>query len=118
MTATNQIDLFFRYTVKDQARYQDYLDQVFPLTQNETYVLEYHIDREANGTMLQHERYENEAAIGKHTDNTAAAQAAFAESTEINDFRAVGPLSDEFRNLIGGMGLPAAFFDRFRSVDR
>lgn len=118
MTSTTQIDLFFRYTVKDEARYQDYLDQVFPLTQDEAYVLKYHIHRGADGQMLQHERYENEVAIGKHTENTAAAQAAFAESTEINDFRGVGEISDEFKSLVNGMGISAAFFERYRSVQR
>lgn len=118
MTSTTQIDLFFRYTVKDQARYQEYLDQVFPLTQDEPYVLEYHIHREADGTMLQHERYENEEAIGKHTTSTAAAQAAFAESTEFLDLRAVGTLSDEFKSRIGGMGLSVTWWERFRSVER
>ena len=118
MTSTTQIDLFFRYTVKDEKRFQDYLDQAIPLTQDEPYVLEYHLFREADGTMFQHERYENEEAIGKHTTTTADAQAAFAEATEYIDFRAVGNLSDDFKNLIGGMGLPATWWDRFVSVER
>ena len=118
MTDSTQIDLFFRNTVKNEERFQDYLDQAIPLTQEEPYVLEYHLFREADGTMFQHERYENEAAIGKHTQTTANAQAAFAEATEYIDFRAVGNVRDEFKSLLGGMGLPVTYWDRFVSVDR
>lgn len=97
MTTDHTIDLHFTYRVTDPARFEDYLDIALPLTQDEEpYVLEYSLARNSDGIVLQHERYENEAAIAKHLEVTAEGQKAWNEATELLDIRFVGPLSDEF----------------------
>jgi quinol monooxygenase YgiN len=99
-TDSAHIDLYFTYRVTDPARFEDYLAIVLPLTEaREPYVLHYSLARDEHGNVLQHERYENEAAIAQHLELTAEGQKAWGEATELTDIRFVGPLSDEFRRL-------------------
>ncbi|WP_425860899.1 hypothetical protein [Arthrobacter sp. TWP1-1] len=72
MPTTDQIDFFFTYRVLDEDLFEKYLATVLPVTEKEEpYVLEYNLARAADGTILQHERYENEEAIGRHLALTA-----------------------------------------------
>lgn len=114
---TTQIDLHFRYRITDEARFADYLAIVLPLTEHdEPYVLEYEIARDADGLVLQHERYQNEAAIAKHLEVTAEGQKAWGESTELLDIRFVGDLSEEFRATIDAP--QATWWTPFRALQR
>jgi quinol monooxygenase YgiN len=96
---TKQVDLIFRYRVKEdqRERFEQYLAKVVPVTESqEPYVLEYHIFRREDGTFLQHERYADEAAIHRHLEVTAEGQADWAAATELLDLMAVGELSQDF----------------------
>ena len=94
---TDRVDLIFRYRITDQARFDEYLAKVVPVTEvDEPYVLEYHLFRSEDGTMLQHERYENKAAIRRHMTVTAEGQADWAAATELLDLMAVGELSPAY----------------------
>ncbi|MFE3060477.1 putative quinol monooxygenase [Nocardia sp. NPDC059239] len=98
------IDALFSYNVKPgmEDRYQAYLDKVFPITEaEEPYVLGYEIFQGADGTYYQHEQYENEDAIWKHMERTAAGQEDFAASTEMLSVTMLGELSDKFRETYG-----------------
>lgn len=114
---TTQIDLHFRYRVNDEARFADYLAIVLPITEREEpYVLEYEIARDSDGIVLQHERYEDEAAIGKHLELTAEGQKAWGEAVELLDIRFVGELSNEFRTAYDSP--QASWWTPFRTVTR
>ena len=112
-----QIDLYFTYRVHDEDLFAEYLDAVLPVTaEQEPYVLEYTLARGVYGTILQHERYENEAAIGRHLELTREGQEKWGQSTELLDIRFVGPLSQEFRdayNLDVG-----SWWDRYKAASR
>jgi quinol monooxygenase YgiN len=120
--STQQVDMFFRYTVKagQQERYQAYLDKVLPVTEaQEPYILEYEIFRTEDGTYLQHERYENEDALHKHMQVTADGQADFAAATELMDLHAVGQLSESYWNTVDSYGIPSTYgYSRFRAIQR
>ncbi|NYJ73178.1 antibiotic biosynthesis monooxygenase [Allobranchiibius huperziae] len=113
---TTTIDLHFRYRITDEARFDEYLALVPPITESqEPYVLEYELARD-HDIVLQHERYEDEAAIARHLDVTAEGQRARAESTELLDIRFVGALSDDFKQR---NDTPlATWWTRYRSVER
>ena len=114
-TTSSTVDSIFHYRVTDQARYQQYLDEVFPVTEGEEpYVLEYKIFRGSDGTMFQHERYENEDAVVKHMTRTASAQEDFAASTEFISLTMLGALSESIREAYG----INTEFTPFRSVER
>lgn len=96
------IDALFGYRVTDDARFQQYLDKVFPITEaDEPYVLGYEIFRGSDGTYFQHEHYENEDAIWKHMEVTAAGQEDFAASTEMISVTMLGDLSEKFKETFG-----------------
>lgn len=118
MPTPDQIDVFFTYRVLDQDLFEKYVATVLPVTEkDEPYVLEYTLARGADGTILQHERYENEAAIARHLALTADGQKMWGESTELTNIRFVGPLSKKFRteNALGPM---ASWWDRYQSITR
>ena len=118
-TTPQQVDIFTTYRVKDgqEELFEQYLEKVLPVVENqEPYVLEYRLFRSPDGTVLQHERYDDEAAIRTHLQVTADGQADWASATELLDIRMVGPLSDSF---LEEMGLSAPqHFERFRQVAR
>lgn len=96
------IDALFSYRVTDEARFQQYVDKVFPVTEaDEPYVLSYEIFRGSDGTYYQHELYADEDAIWKHMEVTAAGQQDFAASTEMISVTMLGDLSDKFRESFG-----------------
>ncbi|ROS60005.1 hypothetical protein EDF42_3386 [Curtobacterium sp. PhB172] len=100
--STKIVDALFNYRVTDEARYQQYLDKVLPVTEkDEPYVLSYQIFRGADGSLYQHEVCEDEAAIVKHMTLTASGQEDFAASTEFISTTMLGPVSDEFRAQYG-----------------
>jgi quinol monooxygenase YgiN len=119
MTGPQQVDLFFSYRVKEgeEALFEQYLAKVLPVTESqEPYVLEYHLFRNADGTVFQHERYADEAAIRDHLRVTADGQADWAAATELLEIRMVGPLSEAF---LDEFSVPtSAQFQRFREVAR
>jgi quinol monooxygenase YgiN len=119
VTQPQQVDLYFAYRVKEgmDAVFEQYLAKVLPATeQQEPYVLEYHLFRNADGTVFQHERYADEQAIRDHLRVTADGQADWAAATELLDIRMVGPLS---RAFLEEFSVPAsAHFERFREVTR
>ena len=118
-TSTTQIDLLFRYRVKEggESRFQEYLEKVPPLTEaEEPYVLEYEIFVQEDGIYLQHERYVDEEAINKHLTVTAEGQAAWGEATELLEISFLGDLSREFWER---WKTPTATrYTRFRSITR
>jgi hypothetical protein len=115
---TDQIDVFFIYRVLDQDLFEQYLATVLPVTEkDEPYVLEYTLARGVDGTILQHERHENEEAITRHLALTADGRKMWGESTELTDIRFVGPLSEKFRTE-NALGPIAAWWDRDQSINR
>ncbi len=119
MSTASQVDLYFTYRVKDgqQARFEQYLELVPPVTEErEPYVLEYEIFQHADGSYLQHERYEDEAAMMRHLQVTAQGQAAWAQATELLQLMAVGDLSEQYWTSYGGPRM--AGYQRFREVAR
>jgi hypothetical protein len=118
MPTTDRIDVFFIYRVLDQELFEKYLAAVLPVTEKEEpYVLEYTLARAADGTILQHERYENEEAIGRHLALTSDGQELWGRSTELLDIRFVGPLSEKFRTE-NALEPIASWWDRYQSVAR
>ncbi|MHA7178124.1 hypothetical protein ACX80D_15870 [Arthrobacter sp. Sr24] len=118
MPTAYQIDFYFTYKVIDQDLFEKYQAAVLPATETqEPYVLEYTLARGADGTILQHERYENEEAISRHLALTADGQKMWGESTELIDIRFVGPLSEKFRTE-NALGPIASWWDRYQSVTR
>lgn len=118
MPNTDQIDVYFTYRVTDEELFQQYVATVLPLTEaEEPYVLEYTLARAADGTILQHERYENEEAIARHLALTADGQKMWGGSTELTNIRFVGPLSEKFRTE-NDLGSIASWWDRYQAVDR
>jgi hypothetical protein len=118
MPTTDQIDFFFTYRVLDQDLFEQYVATVLPVTEKEEpYVLEYTLARSADGTILQHERYENEEAIARHLALTADGQKMWGESTELLDIRFVGPLSEKFRTE-NALGPIASWWNRYQAVAR
>lgn len=118
MPTTDQIDFFFTYRVLDQDLFEKYLATVLPVTEKEEpYVLEYTLARGADGTVLQHERYENEEAVRRHVTLTAEGQKMWGQSTELIDIRFVGPLSEKFRTE-NALGPIASWWDRYQSINR
>jgi hypothetical protein len=118
MPTTDQIDFFFTYRVLDQDLFEQYVATVLPVTEKEEpYVLEYTLARSADGTVLQHERYENEEAIARHLALTADGQKMWGESTELLDIRFVGPLSEKFRTE-NALGPIASWWNRYQAVAR
>jgi quinol monooxygenase YgiN len=118
MPTTEQIDVLFTYRVLDQDLFEQYLAAVLPVTEKEEpYILEYTLARGADGTILQHERYENEEAIRHHLALTADGQKMWGESTELTDIRFVGPLSEKFRTE-NALEPIASWWDRYQSVNR
>lgn len=114
---TDRVDLIFRYRVTDQARFDEYPAKVVPVTEaHEPYVLEYHLFRRDDGTMLQHERYENEAAVRRHMAVTAEGQADWAAATELLDLMAIGELSPAFWDDFDGPAVSK--WSRFREAAR
>lgn len=119
MSTAAQVDLYFTYRVKNghQARFQEYLDLVPPLTEkDEPYVLEYEIFQQTNGYYLQHERYVDEAGMTRHMQVTAEGQKVWAEATELLQLMAVGPLSERYWRTYGSDKMVA--YQRFREVAR
>ena len=118
MPTTDQIDVFFTYRVLDQDLFEKYLAAVLPVTEKEEpYVLEYTLARSADGTILQHERYENEEAINRHLALTADGQKMWGESTQLTNIRFVGPLSEKFRTE-NALEPIASWWDRYQSINR
>lgn len=119
MSKPGQVDLIFRYRIKpgQEERFQAYLDKVLSVTEaQEPYVLEYQIFRQADGSYLQHERYESEEAVARHLALTAEGQADFHAAAEIIDVMAVGELKQSFWDQFDG---PQFFrYARFREVAR
>jgi quinol monooxygenase YgiN len=116
---TKQVDLIFRYRVKDgeQERFEQYLEKVLPVTESqEPYVLEYHIFRQEDGTFLQHERYADEAAIYRHMQVTAEGQADWAAAADLLDLMAVGELSQGFWDAFDSPVVSK--YRRFREASR
>lgn len=119
MSKPGQVDLIFRYNVKpgEEQRFQAYLDKVFPVTEaQEPYVVEYQIFRQADGSYLQHERYESEEAVSRHLALTAEGQADFHASAEIIDVMAIGDLKQSFWTAFEGPYFTR--YARFREVRR
>ncbi|WP_229052441.1 hypothetical protein [Aeromicrobium sp. Leaf350] len=109
------VDAIFSYRVIDEARFQRYLDEVLPTTeQHEPYVLGYELFRSPEGVYYQHETYVDEAAIHQHMKLTASGQEDFAASTEMLSAVMLGEVSDEFREQYG---IETQFLP-FRSVQR
>jgi quinol monooxygenase YgiN len=111
------IDALFNYRIKPgmEDRYQAYLDKVLLVTEaKEPYVLGYEIFRGDDGTYFQHERYENEDAVWKHMELTAAAQEDFAASTDMLSISMLGELSQKFRDAFG-IGIS---YTPFRQITR
>ncbi|QSE90771.1 antibiotic biosynthesis monooxygenase [Rhodococcus pseudokoreensis] len=111
------IDALFSYRVRPgmEDRYQAYLDKVFPITEaEEPYVLGYEIFHGDDGTYYQHEQYENEDAIWKHMERTAAGQEDFASSAELLTNVILGEVSEKFRDTFG----VKVSYTPFRSVSR
>ena len=118
MPTPDQIDVFFTYRVLDQDLFEQYLATVPPVTEkDEPYVLEYTLARGVDGTILQHERYENEEAINRHLALTADGQKMWGESTELTAIRFVGPLSEKFRTE-NSLEPIASWWDRYQSINR
>jgi quinol monooxygenase YgiN len=116
---TKQVDLIFRYRIREgeQERFEQYLAAVLPVTEKqEPYVLEYHLYRQDDGTILQHERYADENAIHRHMRLTAAGQADWAAATELLDLMAVGELSPAFWDAYDGPAVSK--YRRFREISR
>ncbi|WP_249998602.1 antibiotic biosynthesis monooxygenase [Actinoplanes sp. M2I2] len=116
---TQQVDLIFRYRIKDgeQDRFEQYLDKVVGVTEaEEPYVLEYHIYMQADGTVLQHERYADEDAIYRHLHVTAEGQADWAAATELLDIMVVGRLSQAFWDAYDSPVVSR--YRRFREIAR
>lgn len=115
---TDQIDVFFTYRILDQNLFKKYLAAVLLVAEkDEPYVGEYTLARGADGTVLQHERDENEDAIGRHLALTADGQKFGGESTELTDFRFVGPLSEKFRTE-NALEPIASWWDGYQSINR
>jgi quinol monooxygenase YgiN len=79
-------------------------------------VLSYEIFRDSGGNYCQHERYEDEAALMLHIQNTAAELAEWSEVTELSDTIVLGPVSDEFLNSETAAG--AVRYLPFKQVTR
>lgn len=119
MPTTDQIDFYFTYKVRDQDLFEKYLAIVLPITETEEpYVLEYTLARSADGTILQHERYENEEAIARHLALTAEGQKMWGEATELIDIRFVGPLSEKFQTTNNALGPIPSWWNRYQSIAR
>lgn len=119
MSTSTRVDLLFTYRVNNgqEARFQDYLDLVPPLTEaQEPYVLEYELFRREDGTYLQHERYENETAIYKHLELTADGQKAWGEATELLSLDVIGDLSQKFWKSFDFPGVTS--YQRFQAITR
>ena len=119
MSPPNQIDTIFRYSIKpgQEARFQASLDKVLPFTEaEEPYVLEYSLFRQADGSYLQHERYENEEAVARHLERTAEGQADFHASTELIIVMVTGELTMGFWKEFEGPNF--INYSRFREVAR
>jgi quinol monooxygenase YgiN len=116
---TSTIDMLFSYRIKPgmEARYQDYLEKVVPVTEaQEPYVLEYEIYQAEDGTYFQHERYEDEGALWRHLEVTAEGQESFNAAAELQSFTALGQLSQKFWDAYGALG--GTWYKRFRQVAR
>jgi quinol monooxygenase YgiN len=114
-----QIELIFRYRIRpgSQSRYDEYLAQALPVVEKqEPYISSYRINRSTDGVYLQHEVYEDEAAVHRHMELTASAQQAFAESTELIDVMTIGPLSDRFWDAYSGPNMSS--YHRWHHVRR
>ena len=119
MPNTKQFDTIFRYRIKpgQEERFQSYLDKVLPVTEaQEPYVLEFELFRQEDGSFLQHEPYENEEAVAKHLELTAAGQADFHASVDLLEVRAIGEFTMSFWDEFAG---PHFFrYSRFREIVR
>lgn len=119
MMHTQQVDLIFRYKVKDgmDDTFQNYLDIVLALVQEkEPYVLEYSIFKQADGSYLQHERYINEDAVIQHLNVTAEGQKYFHLAADIIDVMAVGETNAEFWKKFEGPHFVR--YSRFHQLQR
>lgn len=117
--ATNAIDIVFRFKVKagEEERYQRAIDSILPITEEqEPYVLEYEIYRDADGVYTQHERYADEDAVHRHMEVTAPGQADWAAATDLEQVIVLGDMSEKFWNLYGGPH--AKGYSPFRKIKR
>jgi quinol monooxygenase YgiN len=116
---SGKVDTLFVYRIKPgmEERFQQYQDKVLPVTRaREPYVLEYEIFQGGNGTYFQHERYENEEALWKHMEVTAAGQEDFNASTELESLTILGEMSEKFWEVFGGPG--SVRYQPFRQITR
>ena len=113
------IDVIVRFRVKPAKLelYKQAMDFILSTAEaKEPYVLEYNIDKNAEGVYTQFERYVDEAALHRHLEGTMDGQIKWAEVTEIEQVIILGDMSERFWNLYGSQNTHG--YSLFRKIKR